>query len=155
MISIITCVSSLLHFLVDDHIILVRRLQDLTAQLALAFRLVAWDRRLRRLSWDSEHRGLYQGLRVRHLWLWVELRSRFLRVLPVLKGAQDGDFLPLLAGGNPLWSTLEEVHRLATLLYSNIMVGWMKNDQEYLHDRYGIDFSSSSQNLEISMVYSF
>ena len=35
--------SSFLHFLVDDHVAVVWRLQDL-ARLALTFRLVAWDR---------------------------------------------------------------------------------------------------------------
>ena len=36
--------------------------------------------------------------------------------MPVLQGAQDGDLLPLLAGGDPLRAPLEEVHRLAALL---------------------------------------
>ena len=36
--------SSFLHFLVDDHVVLARSLQDLAARLALALGLVAWDR---------------------------------------------------------------------------------------------------------------
>ena len=36
--------SSFLHFLVDDHVVFARSLQNLAAGLALALGLVAWDR---------------------------------------------------------------------------------------------------------------
>ena len=109
--------SSFLHFLVDDHVVFARSLQDLAASLALALGLVAWNRRRwsRRLSRDPEHGGLHHWRLVGHQWLRIWLRVG-LRAIPVLERAQDLMLLPLLPSLDLLGALLEQVQRLAALL---------------------------------------
>ena len=99
--------SSLLRLLVDDHVALVELLQEHRVHLALALRLVARDRRSKRLGEDLR---LRLGVAV------VLLLLHFV----LLEGALERDLLARLVALDPLGAGLEEVDGLAALLCTKI-----------------------------------
>ena len=136
--------SFLIHFLVNYHVIVTWRLRDNVAYLTFTLRQMTWDWCLRRLG---EH--------LCHWHLKIVAIISLLLFLILLKGTFNGDFLPCFISLDPLRARLEEMDGLATLLCNNINIRWIMLTVIYLQDKYGIDFSSSSQNFEIAMLSFF
>ena len=105
---------------INNHVIRARSLQDQIVNLTFALRLMTRNRR----SWvwclDSKHGAWAQRLRIWDHGLWVWLRIWLLlglRVLPILQGSKNGDFLPLLTSLNLLWTLLQKMKCFSTLFY--------------------------------------
>ena len=133
--------SFLFHFLVNYHVIVIYRLLDNIIYLTFTLRQMTWDWCLR---WLGEH------LSHRHLKI-VSIISLLLFLI-LLKCTFYWDFLPCFVSLDPFRTRLEEMNGLATLLCNDKNNHWISLTSLYLHDRYGIDFSSSSQNLEMAML---
>ena len=136
--------SFLIHFLVNYHVIVTWRLRDNVAYLTFTLRQMTWDWCLRRLSEQLSHRHLK-----------IVAIISLLLFLILFEGTFYRDFLPRFISLDSLGARLEEMDGLATLLCNNEINHWIIPTAIYLHDRYGIDFSSSSQNFEIAMLSFF
>ena len=98
-------------------------------------------------------RRLGEHLSHRHLKI-VAIISQLLFLI-LFEGTFYRDFLPCFISLDPLGTGLEEMNGLATLLCNDKNNHWIILTAIYLQDKYGIDFSSSSQNFEIAMLSFF
>ena len=105
------------------------------------------------MTWDCCLRRL--GEHLCHWHLKIVAIISLLLFLILFKGTFYRDFLPGFISLDPLRTRLEEMDGLATLLCNNENNDWIILKMIYLQDKYGIDFSSSSQNFEIAMLSFF